>query len=147
MAIYPKPEQIIPHRPPILMLRSLHQIDGTGAVAKQLFQAGDYAVEGERVVESALIECLAQAVAAISGFAAMNQGRRPAQGMLVGVEDFEVFAPAKTGHELEIMVKITRSLGPFSLAEGSISQDGATVARGCLKLYVEDDIGNAQTTA
>lgn len=77
----------------------------------------------------------------------MNQGRRPAQGMLVGVEDFEVFAPAKTGHELEIMVKITRSLGPFSMAEGSISQDGATVARGCLKLYVEDDIGNAQTTA
>lgn len=147
MAIYPKPEQIIPHRPPILMLRSWDKIDGTGAVAKQLFQAGDYAVEGERVAESALIECLAQAVAAIPGFAAMNQGRSPAQGMLVGVEDFEVFAPAMAGHELEIVVEITRSLGPFSLAEGSISQDGETVARGCLKLYVEDDSGNAQTTA
>ena len=147
MAIYPKPEQIIPHRPPILMLRSLHQIDGTGAVAKQLFQAGDYAVEGERVTESALIECLAQAVAAIPGFAAKHQGRSPAPGMLVGVEDFEVFAPAMAGHELDILVKITRSLGPFSLAEGSISQDGEPVARGCLKLYVEDDRGNAKTTA
>lgn len=147
MAIYPKPEEIIPHRPPILMLRSLHQIDGTGAVAKQLFQMGDYAVEGERVAESALIECLAQAVAAIPGFAAMHQGRSPAQGMLVGLEDFEIFAPAMAGHELEIVVKITRSLGPFSLAEGSISQDGETVARGCLKLYLEDDSGNAPTAA
>ena len=147
MDSYPKPEQIIPHRPPILMIGSFHRIDGAGAAAKQLFQAGDYAVEGERVTESALIECLAQAVAAIPGFAAKHQGRSPAPGMLVGVEDFEVFAPAMAGHELDILVKITRSLGPFSLAEGSISQDGEPVARGCLKLYVEDDSGNAPTTA
>jgi predicted hotdog family 3-hydroxylacyl-ACP dehydratase len=147
MDIYPKPEQIIPHRPPILMLRSLQQIDGTGAAAKQVFREGDYAVEGERVTESALIECLAQAVAAIPGFAARHQGRSPAPGMLVGVEDFEALAQAKAGHELDIVVKITRSLGPFSLAEGSISQDGVAVARGCLKLYLEEDRGNAPTTA
>jgi predicted hotdog family 3-hydroxylacyl-ACP dehydratase len=145
MDMYPKPEEIIPHRPPILMLRAWDRIDATGAVAKQLFQAGDYAVEGDRVAESALIECMAQAVAAVPGFAALHQGRPPAQGMLVGVEDFEVFAPAIAGRELDIVVKITRTLGPFALAEGSISQDGKTVAQGCLKLFIEDDSGNAPT--
>ncbi len=129
------------------MLHAWDRIDATGAMAKQLFKDGDYAVEGDRVAESALVECMAQAVAAVPGFAALHQGRPPTPGMLVGVEDFEVCAPVMVGSELDIVVKITRSLGPFALAEGSISQDGKTVARGCLKLYLEDDNGNAPTAA
>ncbi len=144
--IHPQPAQILPHRPPMLMLDSLLQVESSRATAEKTFRPGEYGLDGDRVLAGALIECLAQAVAVVQGFVDVKGDRPPGQGMLVGIEDFQVLAPATAGCRLEIAVEIARRLGPFCMAEGTVSQEGAIIAKGTLKFYIEDEAGDALET-
>ncbi|MDO9532503.1 MAG: hypothetical protein Q7O12_10290 [Deltaproteobacteria bacterium] len=130
-------EELLPHRPPMLMLDSILEA-GTGRLlAEKIFQPDDYGVSEGQVLAGALIEAMAQAVAAIQGLAAASQGDLPPKGMLVGVEGLTVLAPVNLGRRLAILVEITRQLRPFIMADGSIFQDGTLIAKGCLKFFVE----------
>lgn len=141
---YPDPTRVLPHRFPMLMVDTLLSASETRGRALRTFRKGDYGTEGGFVIESVLIECLAQTVAAIHGLKALAQGGTPAPGMLVGIEDFAFFAPAVVDFELELEVEITRRLGPFCLADGLIRQENRNIAQGCLKFYVEDETDDAQ---
>jgi predicted hotdog family 3-hydroxylacyl-ACP dehydratase len=143
---YPEPERVLPHRLPILLVDALLSMGDTHGLAQKTFREGDYGAEGGFVIEGALIECLAQTVAAIHGLKAFNQGCAVAPGMLVGVEDFAIFSRAVVGRSIEMAVEITRRLGPFCLADGVIRQESKTIAQGCLKFYIEGETGDAQET-
>jgi len=135
---------ILPHRPPMVMIDALVRCEGDSAEAAKTFAAGGYGSEGGIVLEAALIECLAQAVAAFQGRQARQAGREPPRGMLVGVSDFAFHRPARCGRPLRLTVEVTRRLGPFVLAAGRVEQDGALVAEGNLKFHTEEDDGGAQ---
>ncbi len=114
----------------------LEAIDGR-LVAEKVFQPDDYGVSAGQVLTGALIEAMAQAVAALQGIAAAPQGHPPPAGMLVGIEDLKLLSPVTSGRRLVIVAEITRQLRPFIMATGSIFQDGTLVASGCLKFFVE----------
>jgi len=142
--MFPDITALLPHRPPFLMLASVHEASGHHLVALANFQSGDYGVAGENVLAGALVECLAQAVAALQGLAAYRRGEAPPTGMLVGVDDFTVLTPVRPGQALAIEVVITRELPPFALAEGVITRGDEVVARGGLKFFLQDDADAAQ---
>jgi 3-hydroxyacyl-[acyl-carrier-protein] dehydratase len=135
--VHLKPEELLPHRPPLLMLDSIIEASNERLVAGKVFQLDDYGVSEDQVLTGALIEAMAQAVAVIQGLAATFHGDQPPKGMLVGVEDLVVLTQVKLGRSIEIHTEITRKLRPFIMADGAIFQDGTLVAKGCLKFFVE----------
>ena len=122
----------------MLMLDSILEVSTGRLLAEKVFQPDDYGVSEGHVLVGALIETMAQAVAAMQGLAAASRGGLAPNGMLVGVEELTVLTPVKLGRPLEILVEITRQLRPFIMADGSISQDGSLIAKGCLKFFVEE---------
>jgi predicted hotdog family 3-hydroxylacyl-ACP dehydratase len=128
---------LIPHRPPMVMIDSVEETGEASVRAAKTFAPGDFGTDGEQVIEPVLVECLAQAVAAIQGIEARKTGNAPAAGMLVGIDGFEIKNTAVTGIPIEITVEITRKFGPFAFAEGALAQDGKTLAHGSLKFYIE----------
>jgi predicted hotdog family 3-hydroxylacyl-ACP dehydratase len=142
--MFPDIADLLPHRPPFLMLESVQEASGHRLVARAKFQTEDYGVAGDAVLAGALVECLAQAVAALQGLAAWRRGQALPRGMLVGVDDFTVLTPVRPGQALAIEVVITRELPPFALAEGAITRGGEVVARGGLKFFLQDDADAAQ---
>jgi 3-hydroxyacyl-[acyl-carrier-protein] dehydratase len=130
--------ELLPHRPPMVMVDALVRCDGDSAAAVKTFAQGSYGTDGGGVLESALIECLAQTVAALHGYRAHQSGGRAPRGLLVGVTDFAFCRPAQCGRPLRLTVQITRRLGPFCLAAGRIEQDGSLVAEGELKFHLEE---------
>jgi 3-hydroxyacyl-[acyl-carrier-protein] dehydratase len=136
-------EQLLPHRQPILMLDSILESSTDRLLAQKVFQPDDYGVSEGRVLAGALIEAMAQAVAAIQGLAAASRGDLPPKGMLVGVEGLTVLVPVNLGRRLGILVEITRQLPPFIIADGAIFQDGTKIAKGCLKFFVEGGTSEA----
>ena len=135
---------ILPHRPPMVMIDSLVRCDTQSAVALKTFDRDDYGVSGDHVLEPALIECLAQTVAAMYGSLARASGLSPRMGMLVGVSDFRLYEPARLGLVLELVTEVTKRLGPFCMVTGTITQGETLVARGNLKFYVEDFADEAE---
>jgi predicted hotdog family 3-hydroxylacyl-ACP dehydratase len=139
--------ELLPHRPPMVMVDALVRCEDDSAVAVKTFAEGSYGTDGGCVLEGALIECLAQTVAALHGHRAHQGGGRVPRGLLVGVTDFAFRRPASCGRPLQLTVRITRRLGPFCLAAGRIEQDGSLVAEGELKFHLEEDRGGLPATS
>ena len=137
--------KLLPHRPPMLLIDELIVADAESAVVSKTFQEGDFGTHGAFVLDSILIECVAQAVAVLNGFNAHQSGAPPARGMLVGISGFDFVGRAETGIPLRISCKGTDRFGPFRLADGQVEQQGKLLAKGSLKFYMAEDEGEAKT--
>jgi len=132
-------EHLIPHRPPMRWIKTLDECTATTAIATACFGEKDFAVADGKVLETALVECVAQTVAAALGQRAQSGGGGnpgpAANGMLVAASNFKIVSRPSAGQVLRIEVRETKRLGPMLLVTGTISCDGQTVATGDLSLY------------
>lgn len=130
-------ENLLPHRPPMLWIQSLTRCTETEATAVARFRAEDFPVENRRVIETALVECMAQTVAAAQG----ERGRRSGKtgtaigGMLAAVSDFRIEATARLEKDLAIEVHELKRFGPMLLVSGKVTCEGQLIASGQLSLY------------
>ena len=130
-------ESLIPHRAPMCWIDNLIECTDTTAVATARFDAGHFAAGDGFVLEVALVECVAQTVAAALGQRALSTqpSSRPGAGMLTAVTGFVIQAPPPLGRTLRIEVCELKRLGPMLRVSGVVSCDGAIIASGELSLY------------
>ena len=109
----------------------------TTASATACFNAGHFAVADGKVLETALVECVAQTVAAAMGHRAHAKGEPDVigeSGMLVSVSAFRIISPAPVGKPLHIEVQEIKRFGPMLLVSGRVSCQGKVIASGELTL-------------
>lgn len=135
-------EQLIPHRAPMRMIDELIEIEDDTGRARVRFGRDHLGVAGGRVMAAALVECMAQTMAAMQGYIDRNaepnndvDEEDPGLGMLTGVSNFEVHFQPEADAELIISVTERKKLGRMHLIAGEIRCDGRIVAEGELKLY------------
>src|SRR6266478_83801 len=130
-------ENLIPHRPPMRWVEALTDCTDTTASATACFDADHFAVAEGKVLETALVECVAQTVAAAMGHRAWAKGEPDAvgeSGMLVSVSAFRILSPPSVGKSLEIEVQEIKRFGPMLLVSGRVSCEGQLIASGELTL-------------
>jgi predicted hotdog family 3-hydroxylacyl-ACP dehydratase len=131
-------ENLIPHRAPMRWINTLDHCTNQTATATACFAADDFAVVDGLALETALVECAAQTVAAALGHLAKSGSERPSaapHGMLVAVSNFKVHTRPAAGQTLKIEVCENRRLGPMLLVTGTISCGDQIIATGNLSLY------------
>jgi predicted hotdog family 3-hydroxylacyl-ACP dehydratase len=130
-------EDLLPHRPPMLWIESLTRCTDTEASATARFTANDFAVANGAVTETALVECMAQTVAAAQGARARMTGKNggAVSGMLAAVTDFQIQTRAPVDKPLQIEVRELKRFGPMLLVSGEIRCEGKLIASGQLSLY------------
>ena len=128
--------QIIPHRHPMVMIDGYKRVSDDLALSEKKFSAGDYGCSNGTVLDSILIECLAQTVAAHHGYKALQEkSQKPVMGMLVTVDSFDFFHPVPGEATISISIEKTDQVGPFNIMKGEISIKGKLMARGQIKIY------------
>ncbi len=130
-------ETLLPHRAPMLWIEALTECTPTTARATVYFTADHFAVADGRVNETALVECVAQTIAAAQGQRAKAGGKSgaPSVGMLAAVANFKIHAPPPLGKALTIEINELKKFGPMILVSGAVSCDGQTIASGELTVY------------
>ena len=130
-------ETLIPHRAPIRFIEALTDCKDTSARATACFTSDHFAVTNGAVLETALIECVAQTGAAALGHRAGASGKTGAanNGMLAAVSNFNIHSPPPLDQLLTIEVREVKRLGPMLLIAGTISCADQLVASGELSLY------------
>jgi predicted hotdog family 3-hydroxylacyl-ACP dehydratase len=130
-------ENLIPHRAPMRFINALTSCEEKVATATACFSPTDYCVVDGKVLETALVECLAQTVAAALGQRQRSGGEqeREVHGMLVAASNFKIVSHPPAGKVLHIEAWEKRRLGPMLMIAGKISCDGEIVATGDLSLY------------
>ena len=109
----------------------------TSARATASFTADHFAVADGAVLETALVECVAQTVAAALGHRARASGKVGAanNGMLAAVSNFKILSRPPLDKTLTVEVRELKRLGPMLLIAGTISCEGQNIATGELSLY------------
>ena len=130
-------ESLIPHRPPICWIDSLVECTETEAKATVSFSKNHFAVHDGKIAESALVECVAQTVAAGFGWLSRQTGTdgKPAGGVLAAVTRFTVEQAIPLETPLEISVKQLKRLGPMVMIGGRITSAGQLIAAGHISVY------------
>lgn len=130
-------EALIPHRAPMRFIEALIECTDTTARATACFTADHFAVANGAVLEPALVECVAQTVAAALGHRARASGNSGAanNGMLAAVSNFTIHSHPPLDQILTIEVRERKRLGPMLLIAGTISCAGRVIAAGELSLY------------
>ena len=130
-------EQLIPHRAPMRWVDALIDCTETTATATTMFTANHFAVADRTVIETALVECMAQTVAAALGQRMRASGKPGAanNGMLAAVSNFKIHSSPPMNLELTIEVREVKRLGPMLMIAGTISCGTRLIATGELSLY------------
>ena len=135
--------RIIPHRHPMIMVDGYKRISKDSALAEKTFRPKDYGCNNGIVVESILIECIAQTVAAHYGYKALKrEDQKPAMGMLVTVDAFNFFHPVPEDATILISIEKKDQIGPFNIIKGEINSQGKLMASGQIKIYNQEDKPN-----
>jgi 3-hydroxymyristoyl/3-hydroxydecanoyl-(acyl carrier protein) dehydratase len=132
-------ENLIPHRAPMRFIDALTDCTETTTVATICFREDSFGVANGFVLETALVECVAQTVAAALGQRAKFSGQTDsgiaAKGMLVSVSNFKIQSRPPAGKQLRIEIRELKRLGLMLCVSGEIFCDEKSVASGELTLY------------
>lgn len=109
----------------------------TTAIATVRIGEDHFALRDGALLETALVECVAQTVAAALGQRMRADGQPGAanQGMLIGVTRFKIVAAPGAGETLTIETREVKRLGPMLLVAATITCAGQPIASGELSLY------------
>jgi predicted hotdog family 3-hydroxylacyl-ACP dehydratase len=134
--MYKKITRITPHRPPMVMIDGYKRINDDSALSGKTFCANDYGCCDGTVLDSILIECLAQTVAAHHGYKTLQgKNQKPTMGMLVSVDAFHFFHPVPEDASISLFIEKTDQIGPYKIMKGEIDIKGKLVASGQIKIY------------
>src|SRR6184192_3225526 len=119
-------EKLIPHRAPMLFIDALIDCTDTTATATAQFSADHFAAANGAVIETALVECVAQTVAAALGQRAKARGQsgEAAIGMLIAVTNFQIRSRPALDKQLRIEIRELKRLSPMLMISGNISCEG-----------------------
>lgn len=130
-------EMLIPHRPPAQLIDVVEACRPGEVRASMTPTAPHLAVSDGYVLESALVECVAQTAAALAGTSPINAAGTPSDspGFLCRVRRFRIACRPPAGQRLEITVREEQQLGAMRLVSGTITCENDVVAEGELSLY------------
>lgn len=135
-AALPKPAELLPHAPPMVLLDEMVHADDERAVSRVHVRPTSPFFEDGGVPALVAIEYMAQTVGAWAGFRRRRDGEPPRIGYLLGTRELRLHAdhfPAGAVLEVEIRrVWGETALGQF---DAVVLQGGAVVAEGRLSVY------------
>jgi len=139
MAQEPDFRKLIPHRPPMVLVDAVPVWGQERICALRTVRAGEPFVENGELTDAALIECLAQTIAAGDAQQARSQGGRVLKGYLTGLTGLKFFSRAKVGETIELEANCQKRMEGSGLFTAKAKVGQRLLAEGIFKLYVDID--------
>jgi radical SAM protein with 4Fe4S-binding SPASM domain len=129
-------DRIIPQTGKTKMLDSLVKLGDKTAEAELTIKPDNpYVDENGILSESVYIELLAQTIAAVNGFYALENNQEPGIGFIIGLKNIKNYGIVRRGDKLNIIIERTIDLGDFGVVSGEVYCNEAIIAEGELKIW------------
>ena len=127
---------IIPQQGKMQMVDTLVRLgDKKGYVEAEIKSGSPFVDENGVASESIFLELIAQSLAAINGFYALENGITNGMGFIIGAKKIKNYGLVKVGDKLTIEVKRDVDLGDFGIVYGKVFHNDKLIAEGELKVF------------
>lgn len=131
--------RLIPHQPPMLLVSKLVEkaddaIENSMSIAEAVTPVDGPFVEKGELLQEYYIEVMAQAIAASDGYPIV-EGKKPATGLLTGINGFSWHGSAEPGEPITIHIRKTFEFGAAFIFAGVITGASGKIAEGELKIW------------
>jgi radical SAM protein with 4Fe4S-binding SPASM domain len=131
--------RVIPHKPPMLLIDRLLEINERSSVSEITVRDDMIFVDQNGHLDDASYpEIISQAVAAQEGFRRFG-GRNPLiEGFLLGIKNLEILGNSFVGDTLRISLYKKAKFGDFGILNGEVYKADELIARGEIKVWQSD---------
>ncbi len=130
---------LIPQKPPFVLISSLQQISETHAITTFIFSDDHPLSNHGKLTVAGLMENIAQTAAAKMGYECDLLGKKIPIGFIGDVRDFAFTQLPLVGEEIETEIVITNQIFDVSIISGSVKLNGTEIAHGKMKIFVEPE--------
>lgn len=136
MSEFPPVQELVPQRPPMLLLDAVTAWDGVSLECVTTVRADWLLVEAGRMPAAGLLEVMAQAVAAMHGLQGHARGEPVRVGLLTGCRELRLHAPAvPVGTSLRVRARQVVDLeAAAEFACSVVTAEGRALAEGALQV-------------
>lgn len=127
---------LIPQRAPIVMVSSLESYDDNGLVSTFIVSRGNMFVDGEKLVESGLLEHMAQSVALHTGYSYFLKGENAPMGYIGSMQNVEIHGLPKIGETVFSAITILQEFMGVTLVEIETKLEDKIIARARMKTVI-----------
>ncbi|MCC6151275.1 MAG: hypothetical protein IT461_13580 [Planctomycetes bacterium] len=138
--------KLIPHRPPMVLVDDVPVWGPERIEATREVREGDPFVENGELGDAALIECLAQTIAAGDAQHARDKGGRVVKGFLTGLTNLKFYSRAKVGETITLEADCQKRMDGMGLFKAVARVGQRLLAEGTFKLYVDIDYSGPGTS-
>lgn len=129
-------EDLIPQKPPFVMVDKLLNFSETTTTTGFKIEADNIFVENGFFKEPGLIENIAQTAAARAGYIAKTENKPVMVGYIGAVNNLQVFSLPKTGDELTTEITIENQIFSVTLISGKIICNNELIAQCKMKIFI-----------
>jgi predicted hotdog family 3-hydroxylacyl-ACP dehydratase len=126
----------------MVMIDEVVQYGTERIIARRKVNTGQPFVEETGLEDAALIECIAQTIAAGDALYAQSRGGQVLRGYLTGLTGLKLHGRAAVGETIEVVADCLRRMDGMGLFDVKASVGERTLAEGRFKLYVEVKYGD-----
>ncbi|MCX5714750.1 MAG: radical SAM protein [Candidatus Omnitrophica bacterium] len=129
-------DRIIPQQAPMRLIDRLEKVgERTGEASVSISNDMLFVRDDGTLDETAYLELIAQAMAALNGFKALGVNNTVVDGFLLGAKKLEIFGTAQIGETLTISIFKYAYYGDFGVVKGRVTRGDELLAQGEVKLW------------
>lgn len=134
--------ELIPQRPPMVMIGSLVSCDERQATATLKITGDNIFVSGDKFTAQGMLEAMAQTAAARTGYlvrkAENGPDQRPPVGVIGSIKNLRVFFQPKTGTMITTTIEVEHEVLQATIIKGKVEAEGKLAAESNLQIYLTE---------
>ena len=131
-------KELIPQRPPFVMIDKLLSFDMTVTVTQLEVRADNVFCKDNRLSAEGLMENIAQTCAARMGYINLNKNEAVKIGVIGAVNNFEVFRTPKIGDLIVTTIEVIEEMFQITMVKAVIKCGEETIAEANMKIALMD---------
>ncbi len=135
--------QLIPQRPPMVMIHELHSCDTKQVVSRFTVRKDNIFVDEKGLSASGLLENMAQTAAARIGWLMKNmpggENNIPPVGVIGSIKNFKLYFRPEPGSVLETTVRIEHEVLQATIVKGKVEVNGILAAETEMQIFITEN--------
>ncbi|MDR0660427.1 MAG: hydroxymyristoyl-ACP dehydratase [Prevotellaceae bacterium] len=131
--------QLIPQRPPMVMVDKFHGVNGDFSYSGLTIQPENIFCQTGYFAEVGLIEHIAQSAAARVGYIYTQKGESVPLGFIGSVDKFKLHKLPQVGNELYTEIQVMQEIGDITLISAKTRVAEELVAECKMKIFLKKD--------